>query len=660
MKRIKVFLGILLVILCLIVSLIFYSNKGYELLEYILLVLENTIKTFIGNSPLKLSEVIDVDYFNDKTANTLLILIYAIVIYIAPVFLAASVISAFTSIKLKIGIFIFNLNINKNNSILIFDYNDMVKSFIENEIKNDKKQKIIVLSNKNINDEIRFKYLKKNVLLMNLDNIDIDYEVRQKKIFKFINKVGKIFLFNEDSLLNYTTIVTIGNYLKENSSFSDKKIYCYAEDYHSKVMISNYLNSLVNDLNDNQIIKDYNVFDISSLRIRNFLDDEENRIVSNFNKNNIHTMIIGFGKLGHAVFDEVLNRSVFNQNGKIRIDILGNDIEVEKNYILNRISESYIKQVNDNHYELSNSGDRCDGNLDIYFYNTSVEDKMFYKTVKDILINSEEGIDNIFLCTKQESTTIRTINTLQEMFTKHEELFKNNVRLNVRIENVNKYSNITKLVKNGFDVKIITTANDVLNINSIENRIKINNAIAYNYIYDLLYSSMNLVINGEDKNIILLEDVKKLKLSLNNPISENSKEHIEAVNKWNKLSFSKRQATFGLVLHDSVKKHLLNEKYNRAEIIEELKNVLNIEFNSKNLLEYLEKLSNTKLFDFIKIEHRRWNYMTAFEGFNYDPNGSKNKHQHRCLLTYDKLVKNAPDTVLYDLIPLIYVACDEG
>ena len=139
MKRLKIFLGILLVILCLIVSLIFYSNKGYELLEYILLVLENTIKTFIGNSPLKLSEVIDIDYFNDKTANTLLILIYAIVIYIAPVFLAASVISAFTSIKLKIGIFIFNLNINKNNSILIFDYNDMVKSFIENDIKNDKK-----------------------------------------------------------------------------------------------------------------------------------------------------------------------------------------------------------------------------------------------------------------------------------------------------------------------------------------------------------------------------------------------------------------------------------------------------------------------------------------------------------------------------------------
>ena len=98
--------------------------------------------------------------------------------------------------------------------------------------------------------------------------------------------------------------------------------------------------------------------------------------------------------------------------------------------------------------------------------------------------------------------------------------------------------------------------------------------------------------------------------------------------------------------------------YNKESIREDVNNVCKIRFDGlSSLIKYLNESSNTPMFDYIKIEHRRWCYMKALEGFHYVENGNKKKQQQECLLTYDKLAERVPKSVLYDLIPLIYEFC---
>ena len=89
---------------------------------------------------------------------------------------------------------------------------------------------------------------------------------------------------------------------------------------------------------------------------------------------------------------------------------------------------------------------------------------------------------------------------------------------------------------------------------------------------------------------------------------------------------------------------------------EELKACLSSRFkDEEQLRKFINDNDKSTLFDFIKIEHRRWNYFTGFGGFYYDKNKNKAEYKHDCLLSYDELVDKKIDTVLYDLIPLNYL-----
>ncbi|MBO6119964.1 MAG: hypothetical protein J6P02_05810 [Lachnospiraceae bacterium] len=171
MKKLKWIIGILLAGLCTLVSIQFYSGKGYNTLEYVLLVIENTIKTFLGNSPLKLSEVAEISLSRNEFYDKFLLLVYAVVIYLAPLFLAASVITAFTSVRVKIDEFIFKRSFRNNDrNIIIFGYNDLVKKFLENESKSGENRKIIVISKVKITSEEQIQYFKKKIWVVDINS----------------------------------------------------------------------------------------------------------------------------------------------------------------------------------------------------------------------------------------------------------------------------------------------------------------------------------------------------------------------------------------------------------------------------------------------------------------------------------------------------------
>ena len=693
MKNFKRKLGVLIFVLCLIVSLYFYANKGYGALGYILLVIENIIKTFLGNSPLKLADIVGLKLSDTSFVNSLFIFIYALIIYMAPIFLAAAVVSEFTSFRIKFRKFFFNIKIkNSDDDIIIFGYNDMVKDFLENKIDKKEKTRIIVVSKDEISDKETLRYIRNKILFINKNVLECNKKDK-KEIYEIMNNIENVYLFEKDDLVNYSYLIDVFNYYEKEDNKKDNKknrikLYCYAEDYQANVMISKYIHNKLEANNGNnklsKLISDYNVFDVSTLRIRQLLNNKDVKI-NKYEKPNTHSIIIGFGNLGHAVFNEVLNKSVYNQNGKIRIDIISKDIDKEKNYILNRVSGLYVKnpKINgkrdENHLEISSDselGYRCDGHLDIWFHKENIENKSFYRSINGILQENKGDIDNIFICTGESSTTIRAMKALQDLNITHRELFEKGVNVFLRIENNYTFYNNVKNVTNGDDnlnIIIIPSAKEVLDTNGIENKDETKKAIAFHYVYDIIDKEIDNIIENENsswdkikdnvntfKNNLKNTDIEKVTKDKNNNNVENSAK--KGIEQWKALDYARREATWWSVLHLKVKKELFdNEKlYDKKEIKNELEGLFRKKFDSKeSLIKYLNEVSDTKLFDFIKLEHRRWCYMKALDGFHYDEVANRAQLKHNCLLTYDKLKEKVPETILKDLIPLIYEFCED-
>ena len=212
-------------------------------------------------------------------------------------------------------------------------------------------------------------------------------------------------------------------------------------------------------------------------------------------------------------------------------------------------------------------------------------------------------------------------------------------------------------------IPIITSESEVLKIDTIEDAENTNMAIIYNYIYGKLYDAIYDVLNSKsEREFFDISSISKLKGNLG---ESNNKEWIKAKNDWRTNVFYNRQSTWFLVMHNAVKKTILEAKENKdkkfiVNLKKELKECLSSSFkDEEQLRKFINDNDKSTLFEFIKIEHRRWNYFTGFGGFYYDKNKNNAEYKHDCLLSYDELVDKKIDTVLYDLIPLNYLLfCD--
>ena len=677
MKKFKWACGIISIVFSIYIGSIFYASYSDNIVAYFFLIFENAAKCFVASPILKLSEVAEITLTKEGNTDEVLFFLYAIAVYLAPICTAGIILDTFKGVQYALFSFIFNIkSAFSKDIILIYGYNDMTKTLIENERENNNKKIFYIVTNDDIKLSDKLYYIKHNTRVFNLEDFYRKFEVLAKKVLlSLINKANIILLMDYDTTSNFSMLIKLDEFINnENQRIENKfDIYCYVEDYHSKLMINNYIDEINKKrLERKQDIKcNYETFDISRLRARQLLKNENNRVVKNVKKQDIHNVIIGFGRVGHAIFDEILNESVYNQKGKIDIDIIGYDVDIEKNYILNKISTNYIYKIDDNHYELSNIDNRSDGVLNIRFYNLDITDRVF----KDKLVeidrrdNGNNHIDNIYICPKKEDTCIRALNIINDLIKEVDDfgikerntdgiydLHNANVSIYIRLETSNEMVNLIDksedfLLKN---VHMLISKKDVLKFDVIKDYINKDIAIKFNYIYKLLSDKIYAAITNGQK--LAFDDFVN---------SAREIDWKQAKILWDKTIFTDKEATWYLSLHTKVKKYLLERYNNKNEIITELKELLSINYNNiSELISYIESNINSNLLQFIKIEHRRWNYNKAFNGFSYYENVTKDdkkyKKRHDCLLDFDNLLKKKADTIIYDLIPLIYIYIEDN
>ena len=672
---------VITVLISLYVGSIYYASYGEDLIAYVSLVVFNAIRIFTLEPVLELADLAEAtfgaDAFMPKSAYHL----YVIAVYMAPICTAGIIMSTVRGARYTFLMVLFRIkSIFAKDSIAVFGQNDMVRKLIENEkvLSGNKRRLFYVYTNMNNDIDEKLFYINNDAILISKDKIFVDGRIG-KQFVKILNKISCMFLFNEDTMTNFSELIKFDNFINDNMSNikNDTSVYCYAEEYNAKTMINEYIDELnaKRKKANLSLVCNYETFDLAQLRVRAMLNDEKHMVVKDTHKANIHNVIIGFGRLGKAIFDEILNESVYNQDGIIDIDILSNDMENEKNYILNKISYDYVYKIDENHLQLSNVDNRADGILNIYFHNVDINDKAFYQTLASINDRDISNyIDNIYICAKVVSTSIQALNVIQKLIKEKDDfgqkeninaLDSSKMSIYIRLESdTDMVSFIDK--SNDLDFKntsLIKSLNEILSIDTIINEDNIKKAIKFNYIYNYLASRIDALLYGEDKKAFV-------DLFLNNSIVFN---YDNAIKEWKENVYVNREASWYQALHTKVKKYIIDENKLEDKIKKQLFDLFAKKYKDfDELLTYLESILSSELMQMIKTEHRRWNYNKAFNGFSYKKdlqkvksmvNGKEKtinidkvyKLKHNCLLTFDELLKNCPDTIIYDLIPLIYI-----
>ena len=98
--------------------------------------------------------------------------------------------------------------------------------------------------------------------------------------------------------------------------------------------------------------------------------------------------------------------------------------------------------------------------------------------------------------------------------------------------------------------------------------------------------------------------------------------------KWNSMSMFDRESSISQSLHQQIKRWFVLEKRRYS-------------FEQKELLE--------------KIEHRRWNIFMITHGFKYEKSAKKDliAKTHPCILNWEDLKRERPDTLEYDYTPYV-------
>ena len=171
----------------------------------------------------------------------------------------------------------------------------------------------------------------------------------------------------------------------------------------------------------------------------------------------------------------------------------------------------------------------------------------------------------------------------------------------------------------------IVQSKDIYSYDSLTNESILNQAKIFNHRYNVLYD----VISSYRQEGKLLDDRFMLQiektLTEDQQRIENDKEKLDAA--WHGMRIFDRESSIAQALHQDVKEWLVNtlKAYSLTEDKEELE----------------------------RIEHRRWTIFMITQGFRYEKADRKdlNAKTHPCILNWEQLKIEKPDTLEYDFTP---------
>ena len=647
-------------VLCILEGIMYYHDTENTFLK-ISLNIQNAIKAYKIDPDIKQAEAIR--FLNESGGGFLrsvLTYLYCASVIVAPF----CTIGALTILISKPADYIHGIiNHRSLPHILILGQGKQQESFVDALAKDCQ---LTVVETSKVTEEKKKKYLRDGAkLIVKYDDMPWAVVLKSLKLSKF-----KAFLLCDESSLENVELLKL-LLPNENCSKADnkedagrtgkistqQKIYVCCNDSSMAEIIRQYYDSVKSEKPDMSIV-DVNQMAVSKMFLEHplymhpdYAGGEESHgadPAENKGKWDVHMGIIGFGEFGRQTLLQCLNMGVLSADSHICIDVFDKHMPDIIGSFMNRFSvdilnylklgaEEVFQKEKVPYYELELPGTGknerfgMDGSVTLRFWKADAQTLSFHKIFKQ----QHERMPFTYLVVALGDTacmaeTLLALKRLLRQKNAPKDAPAITVPIIVRTKSE---TDIVKVYTEHEDDLLfeIVQNKDIYSYKALANEEIVERAKIFNYRYGQLYDVISPIIKPykggkkpfDDQLKALLEQAWAEERQRENENKlQSDKAEVEA--QWKRMDIFSRESSIAQALHQDVKRWLIEDKHYSPE-------------KDKAELQ--------------KIEHRRWVLFMITQGFRYDKNRDNDVKDHDCILSWEDLEKNRPDTMEYDFTP---------
>lgn len=631
-------LALISLLIATIEGLLFYTNETPFF--RLLLILQNSINAFAFKPTISLKDALLLMDKNPDILHNAVGYAYGISLFTAP-YCTIAIVYKFLERMMR---FVFSFHSRRNcRHISIFGYNDDIKDMIKNLPDSLRKEFCVhIVSDHEFSADERYElgikgYRIHKINILKADESDLQYLLRKTET----DKADDIILFDENSINNFS-MLQMFSMKKGDGKFELKsgvKVTCRCELPSISELISDYYR-----LPDSEKFGyDLEIISLSEIQVRKMFDkiplysvykDSSERL-DNWD---VKMLIVGFGSLGQQALVQAMDLGVFSSKNKICADIFDCDVQNIAEIFSNRFSADTFEQSG-NTIRMKQSV--SDGSFEVNFHKVNVRNNEFIKAVRDL--NREQKYTYVVIAIDDVDIGVSCAMRIGRIFGDEG---MTGVPIVLRMDSDRRLAKYIGENDNTFaDVSLLDSRSIVLSLENILNRDINRMAKEFNH----FYSEIQILEQGEAPY-------------------ETGAATIDE--RWNRIPIFKRDSSKALAAHDSTKTVIferLAQELGLGSADEKICALIgdegtlmrcsgNIWRSLSDNAGFLKALDNDEFAkEAAAMEHRRWCFFMASQGWRYGKSRNDLRKLHTCLMPFKELSEDEKGslTIKYDLMPLM-------
>ena len=633
--RLIFILAVLSFIIATAMGLIYY--KSYDPFFKLLLVLQNSINAFGFKATVTIKDAVAFMKDNPSIEVRSVGYAYCLAVFTAP-YCTISFMYKFLEnvLRLIIG---FRRGSNCNH-IVVFGYNDDVRSMLKKSHTDPKKNCIHIITTENIPQDELYALNKSGHMLHNIDALKAQESELESLFAKtHITEASNIILFEDSSIRNFSLLQLFR--LSESDSHErlrlapGAKVSLRCEEEGIGRLIAEYYDSSAGK----GALYDLEVVGFPEMQVRRMYTDvplhtvHENtgRKLSDWN---VHLLVVGLGQLGQQAVIQAMNLGVIHGENSIVIDVFDTNIKAKMADLINQFSPDSF-DITENSITLK--PEVADGRLQVNFYRLNTHHLDFYQHIREVTLSDPYTYAVI---------TIEDIDTSVHCALQLEEVFQENsseIPIMMRMDSDRRLAGYVSSENNSLaNVRLIDDRSCVITLDMIVGREIDRKAKEFNHLYN------NIAIITQDET----------------GSSDNA--DADAEEEWNRLKLFRRSSSRAAACHEDVKSVIIPRLAGECgqdtdEVIEKLigKDGILMQYtgsawrmngSEEQVLERMK--SDSFALSLATLEHRRWCCYMASIGWRAGERSDKFR-RNPCLVTQKALMENRPEMCKYDLMSIM-------
>ncbi len=591
-------------VIALLEGLIYYKVYKDTPIFELILVVQNGIKAFLFTPDIPAQEVLASLQEGAGTWRYIVGCAYVAAVFIAPLCTTAAV-ARTVELLLRRGAHISG---GKAPVTLVYGWSPAAQSILRKHTR--ERGDVYLVAGKTLTGEEQLELTRRGVF---------PCSVRQEA--RLWKRTERIFLLDESPAKNFSRYAALQRRWEESPTALSPKVVCACEDAGVGELIAAFHDGRVRQspaagvlpvslfaMEELQAKAVWEACPISSYNFGpDFRGPEERRY-------DVSMVLVGLGGFGRRLLEQAVSLGVLSSTGSTRFDVIDRDAGELLGFFKSAFSPAYVR-VDREAGTLTVPAGNADGSLTVCFHPCDVDDGELLPLLRRL--NGEHPFTYAAVCLRDTDTALRCLNRLDRVLRESGRAIPVALRLEADPELAAYFKGETPFFGKVFPV---CGEADRLTLERLAAEDAYAGAIRFNHIYNRFAAALDG--GGEPEGT--------------------------AESQWRALESFKQRSSLFQYLHQTVKAQRLAFERSREEPFKLEKPAAAGEYEALGR----PPLTDPLALEFARMEHRRWCYYMAVNGWAYGEKRDNARRLNPCLVTWEALLRGDQRyTCQYDTTP---------